>query len=135
MQGTVNQRYILGKDPGITEFWWPFGPCVGRYSIKTTTRQTEGRLLQLVIVDSRGAAPPMHIHHDADETFYIHDGALTIFLGNERIKAGPGDFVLGPKGVPHSYLVTSDRAAFLATFAPAGTRGRRVTESTASFAT
>ena len=28
---------------------------------------------------------------------------------------------MGPKGIPHTYLVRSERAKFLATFTPAGT--------------
>ena len=123
MQTTANAPYAFPKDVGVTDVWWPFGPVVGRYSIKTTAEQTDGRLLQLLANDSRGAAPPMHIHHDADETFYVIDGQLTIFVGDERIEAGPGDFVLGPKGVPHAFLVRSANAEFLVTFAPAGTEG------------
>jgi len=123
MELTANEPYVLPKDVGVTDVWWPFGPVVGRYSIKTTAQQTEGRLLQLLAQDGRGAAPPMHIHHDADETWYVIDGRLVVFVGDERIEAGPGDFVLGPKGVAHTFLVTSERAEFLVTFAPAGTEG------------
>jgi hypothetical protein len=85
--------------------------------------QTEGRLLQVRSTDWRGAAPPLHIHHDADETWYVIDGQLTVFVGDERIEAGPGDFVFGPMGVPHAFLVTSERAESLITFSPAGTQG------------
>ena len=107
----------------MRNLWWPFAPSVGRYLIKTTAQQTEGRLLQLLVIDGRGAAPPMHIHHDADETFYVIEGELTVFVGDDEIKAGPGDFVLAPKGLPHSFLVISEHAEFLVSFAPAGTRG------------
>ena len=123
MEITTNEPYVLPKDVGVTDVWWPFGPVVGRYSIKTTAQQTEGRLLQLLVIDGRGAAPPMHIHHDADETYYVIDGRLTFFIGDEQIEAGPGDFILGPKGVAHAFLVTSERAEFLVTFGPAGTKG------------
>jgi mannose-6-phosphate isomerase-like protein (cupin superfamily) len=119
----AGQPYALPHDVGVTDYWWPFGPVVGRYSIKTSGEQTEGRLLQLHAVDGPGAAPPMHIHHYADETWYVIDGELTVFVGDERIEARPGDFVLGPQGVPHTFLVTSERAEFLVTFSPAGTEG------------
>jgi mannose-6-phosphate isomerase-like protein (cupin superfamily) len=115
--------YALPKETGVTDVWWPFGPVVGRYSIKVTGEQTEGRLIQLVATDSRGAAPPLHIHHDTDETWYVIDGELTVFVGDEQIEAGPGGFVFGPMGVPHTFLVTSERAEFLVTFSPAGTKG------------
>ncbi len=57
------------------------------------------------------------------ETWYVIDGQLTVFVGDERIEAGPGDFVFGPMGVPHTFLVTSKRAESLITFSPAGTWG------------
>lgn len=123
MQIAVNTPYVLPKDAAVSDLWWPFGPVVGRYSIKTSGEQTEGRLLQLLVKDGRGAAPPMHIHHDTDETFYVIDGELTIFVGDERVEATAGDYVMGPMGIPHSFLVRSERAEFLVTYSPAGTEG------------
>ena len=121
---TARQPYALPKDGGVTDFWLPFVTGVSRISTKVSGEQTAGRLLQVRSTDSRGAAPPLHIHHDADETWYVIDGRLTVFVGEERIEAGPGDFVFGPMGVPHAFLVTSERAETLITFSPAGTKGR-----------
>ena len=121
---TARQPYALPNDTGVTDFWLPFVPGVSRISAKVSGEQTDGRLLQVRSTDSRGAAPPLHIHHDADETWYVIEGQLTVFVGDERIEAGPGDFVFGPMGVPHAFLVTSERAETLITFSPAGTKGR-----------
>lgn len=120
---TTGQAYSLPQDAGVTDVWWPYGPVTGRYSIKASGEQTGGRLLQLHAVDHRGAAPPLHIHHDTDETWYVIDGQITVFVGDEQIEAGPGAFVFGPMGVPHTFLVTSERAEFFVTFSPAGTKG------------
>jgi quercetin dioxygenase-like cupin family protein len=122
-KSTAGEPYALVKDTGVTDFWLPFVPGVSRISTKVSGEQTEGRLLQIRSTDSRGAAPPLHIHRDADETWYVIDGQITVFVGDERIEAGPGDFVFGPMGVPHAFLVTSERAESLITFSPAGTRG------------
>jgi len=121
MDTTANTPYALPKDAGVTDVWFPLWE--GRYSVKTAAEQTEERLLQLLVDEPRGAAPPLHIHHDCDETWYVIEGWLTVFVGDERFEVGPGDFVLNPKGVPHSFLVTSERAEFLVAFAPAGTQG------------
>lgn len=125
MELTVNEPYVLPKDAGVIDVWWPFNPApvVGRYSTKVTGEQTRGRLFQMHVIDGRGAAPPLHIHHDADETFYVIEGEMTIFVGDERIEAGTGDFVFGPRGVPHAYLAQSEQAEFLVSFAPAGIEG------------
>jgi quercetin dioxygenase-like cupin family protein len=120
---TTMQSTVLAKDEGVADLWWPYGPAVGRYTFKTTGDQTQGSLIQVLISDSRGAATPVHIHHDADETFYVLEGEVTIVVGDERIEARAGDFVLGPRGVPHAFLITSERAELLVTFGPAGRDG------------
>ena len=111
---------VLSDGEGVSDYWWPYAPIVGRYTFKTTGEETQGSLAQLVVDDSLGAATPLHIHHDADETFYVLEGEATIVVVDERVEAKAGDFVLGPRGVPHAFLVTSDRAKLLVTFSPAG---------------
>jgi mannose-6-phosphate isomerase-like protein (cupin superfamily) len=125
MFATTSTRspYALTKDAGVPDLWWPYGPSVGRYSLKATGEQTDGRLIQLLARERRGAATPLHIHHDADETFYVIDGTIAVFVGGERLDAGPGDYVFAPLGVPHAFVVTSDVAEVLVTFAGAGTEG------------
>jgi mannose-6-phosphate isomerase-like protein (cupin superfamily) len=120
---TTTPSAVLSKDEGVADLWWPYGPSVGRYTFKTTGEQTQGSLIQVLIRDSEGAATPLHIHHDADETFYVLEGEVTIVVGDERIEAKTGDFVLGPRGVPHAFLITSERAELLVTFGPAGREG------------
>jgi mannose-6-phosphate isomerase-like protein (cupin superfamily) len=120
-QQQLSGGYLLAKEAGLTDIWFP--PTAGRYTFKTAAEQTEGRLLQVLCSEPRGGAAPLHVHHDADETWYVLEGQLTIFVGEERVEAGPGDFVLGPKSVPHTFIVTSERAEFLASFAPAGVEG------------
>jgi quercetin dioxygenase-like cupin family protein len=110
------EPYALTKDRGISDVWF-FGGA--RCTVKVSGDQTDGRLYQVHVVEQRGSGPPLHIHHNADETFYVVAGELLVFVGDERIEAGPGDFVFGPKGVAHAYVARSDQAEFLATFAPA----------------
>jgi mannose-6-phosphate isomerase-like protein (cupin superfamily) len=76
--------------------------------------------MQMLVSDGRGGAPPLHVHHREDETFYVLEGKISVLVGEERFEAGPGDFVFGPRGVPHAFLVRSERAKFLVTFTPAG---------------
>ena len=45
---------------------------------------------------------PLHIHHTAEEAFYVLDGELTVFNEAEAISASTGSFVLIPRGVVHS---------------------------------
>jgi quercetin dioxygenase-like cupin family protein len=112
--------YLLSRDSGVLDVWWPYQPQVGRYTIKIGSEQTDGHLFQLLCRDWRGGAPPLHIHHREDETFYVLAGEISFFVGDQRIEATAGDFVFAPKGVPHAFLVKSDRAEYLTSFSPAG---------------
>ena len=51
-----------------------------------------------------GDEPPLHVHHDEDEAFYVLSGELTLWVGDEDpVTLGPGESVLAPRGVPHTY--------------------------------
>ena len=115
-QVTTDEPFALTGGEGLSDVWF-FGGA--RCSVKIGGDQTGGRLYQVHITEQRGSGPPLHIHHNADETFYVIDGQLTIYIGDERVEAGPGDFVFGPQGVPHAYVAQSEQAEFLVTFAPA----------------
>jgi quercetin dioxygenase-like cupin family protein len=112
--------YLLSKDSGVIDVWWPYQPQVGRYTVKIGSEQTAGRLCQLLCRDRRGGAPPLHIHHREDETFYVLAGEIRFLVGDQRIEATAGDFVFAPKDVAHAFLVTSDEAEYLASYSPAG---------------
>ena len=119
-QEQLDAGYLLDRDSGVIDVWWPYQPQVGRYTGKIGAEQTDGRLSQLVCRDPRGGAPPLHIHHREDETFYVIAGEITFFVGDQRMEATAGDFVFAPKDVSHGFLVTSDHAEYLTSFSPAG---------------
>lgn len=108
--------YRLAAGSGLTSVWWK----TGRVWVKTTGAQTDGRLAQVEIDDPYGTAPPMHVHDNEDETFYVLDGEVTVFAGEERVELRAGDYAFVPRGTSHAYLVGSERARMLVTFSPAG---------------
>lgn len=58
------------------------------------------------ILDHRvpcGDSPPLHIHHTEDEIFHILEGEFRVRIKDQELRVGPGDIVLAPKGVPHTY--------------------------------
>jgi quercetin dioxygenase-like cupin family protein len=59
-----------------------------------------------------GDMPPLHVHADEDEGFYVLEGELTLWVGDaEPVVLGPGEFALAPRGVPHTYRVTGNATA------------------------
>jgi mannose-6-phosphate isomerase-like protein (cupin superfamily) len=67
-----------------------------------------------------GHMPPLHVHHAEDEGFYVVDGNVTLHLPGVEIDCQPGDFMLAPRGVPHTYRVGERPARWLVLSSPAG---------------
>jgi quercetin dioxygenase-like cupin family protein len=60
-----------------------------------------------------GDSPPLHVHHTEDELFHILEGQLRFRVGDAELRARAGATLLAPKGVPHTYLVESERGRWL----------------------
>ena len=92
----------------------------GSYTtLKATAASTNGQLCMTDHVAPRGVGSPLHIHNNEDEWFYVLEGELTIWCDGTTIVAGPGDMVFGPRGLPHTFVVSSDEAHFLLATQPA----------------
>lgn len=75
------------------------------------------------VVDWRvraGDEPPLHTHTREDETLYLLDGAITAYVGDERIDVEAGSYAALPKNVPHGLRVRGDKARLLLAVEPAG---------------
>ena len=58
-----------------------------------------------------GSAPPLHVHHDLDDTWYILEGEMAVRCGDQETIVGAGHWVSMPRGVPHAFRVVGDREA------------------------
>ena len=45
---------------------------------------------------------PLHVHEHEDELFYVLEGEHVFQVGEQEHRAGPGDLVFAPRGIPHS---------------------------------
>jgi quercetin dioxygenase-like cupin family protein len=72
------------------------------------------------ILAEKGSMPPLHVHHRDDETFYVLEGELRLFVGDRQIVVPAGQAALAPRDVPHTYRVESHRARFILVNSPAG---------------
>jgi quercetin dioxygenase-like cupin family protein len=59
------------------------------------------------------ANPPMHIHSDEEEAFFVLEGEVEIEVGGAVETAIPGSFALLPRQIPHTFRVVSDTARVL----------------------
>jgi len=113
---TAPRPYRLAPHEGLADVWWK----TGRITLKAGPDETGNAFSQFEVDDPLGSGPPLHVHHNEDETFYILEGEVTIFLGDEQIDLTAGDYCFGPRGIPHTYLVHSKRARMLVTISPSG---------------
>jgi hypothetical protein len=49
-----------------------------------------------------------HIHRNEDESFYIREGEITAWIGDQTIRGTAGTLIFSPRGVPHSFEIHSD---------------------------
>jgi quercetin dioxygenase-like cupin family protein len=76
------------------------------------------------ITSQPGGGPPLHVHDREDEIFYIVEGSLRIWRGNETLDVGPGGIALMPRGVPHTYKnISNAPARAIVTITPDGLEG------------
>jgi uncharacterized cupin superfamily protein len=55
-----------------------------------------------------GFGPPRHLHRQDDEILLIEQGAIALWTPHECRTARPGDVVMLPKGVPHTWRAYGD---------------------------
>jgi mannose-6-phosphate isomerase-like protein (cupin superfamily) len=68
--------------------------------------------------------PPLHIHHDAAEAFYVLSGTYLMYVEDRQERCSPGTFVYVPRGLPHTFrVVSSEPGQKLNLFAPAAMVG------------
>jgi mannose-6-phosphate isomerase-like protein (cupin superfamily) len=116
---TTQTTEPIALGPGQGEARWAFG---GLAILKATSETTDGSLFLTEQLAPRGAGSPLHVHHREDEWFYVLEGELTFWVGGKIIDAPAGSFVYGPRDIPHTFVVTSEKARFLLATEP-GTFG------------
>lgn len=111
-----HKPYFFDKEEGPAV--WAMGFLA---RLKATGEQTGGAFSLVDELCPPGYATPFHIHHAEDETFYILEGEVTIFCGDQKIKAGPGTYVYGPREIPHGFRIEGTQPGRLLILAtPAG---------------
>jgi len=88
-----------------------------------TGEDTGGQFALMEQLARKGNVPPRHIHHREDEMFYVVEGEMTFFIGDETFKATPGTMVFAPRDVAHSFTIDSEQVRILVMIAPAGAEG------------
>lgn len=98
------------------QIWWQGA----RFQIKARSEDTGGMIGVAEADFWAGLGPPLHVHHREDEAFYVLEGQIRFRRGDGVFIAGPGDFVFGPREIPHNFKVLEGGARALILMTPAG---------------
>jgi len=96
--------------------WW-FGALA---EIKATAADTAGQMTIVEVTEPSGAEAPLHVHRRDDEAFWVLQGDVTFEVGETTIEASAGDYVFGPRGIPHRFTVGDQGCRMLFLLVPGG---------------
>ena len=96
--------------------WW-FGALA---EFKAMAADTGGQMTIVEVTEHPGAEAPLHVHHRDDEGFWILEGDVTFEVGDATIEASAGDYVFGPRDIPHRFTVGEQGCRMLFIVVPGG---------------
>ncbi len=96
-------------------------PALGnRYLLRGDRSDGRFALIEQTI-PPRKLAAPMHMHEREDEYSFVLVGRIGAQIGDEVVEAGPGELVLKPRGIPHTFWNAGDEEVrVLEIISPAG---------------
>ena len=86
--------------------------------VKADADATRGAFTLLEATEPPHFGPPMHIHRDAAEAFYVLEGEYLIFIDDQEIRCPAGSFIYIPAGAVHGFRVGAVRSRKLNLYVP-----------------
>ena len=74
-------------------------------TVKADAGRTAGVVSVLEADEPPGFGPPIHVHHDTAEVFYVLEGEYVMYLDDREVVCPAGSFVFIPVGAPHGFRV------------------------------
>lgn len=90
----------------------------GYFRTLISPEQTKNTLALLEFTLPAGAEPPLHIHKNEDESFYVLEGRISVRMGEEVSILEPGDALFAPRNTPHTFKILSGTAKALNLITP-----------------
>jgi mannose-6-phosphate isomerase-like protein (cupin superfamily) len=89
-------------------------------AFKVGAQETGGNIFIIEHRNLKPGGPPLHMHLNQEEWFYVMEGQVTLLVGEKRLTLNPGESVVAPRRVPHTFCSTMASSHMLIVFAPAG---------------
>jgi len=92
-------------------------------TVKASAEETGGVVSVLEAEEPPGFGPPIHVHHDCAEIFYVLAGEYVMFLEDREVACPAGSFVFIPRGARHGFRVGDVPSRKLNVYLPASMIG------------
>jgi mannose-6-phosphate isomerase-like protein (cupin superfamily) len=89
-----------------------------KMTVKASKDVTKQSFTLLEATEPPDFGPPMHIHHNADEAFYVLEGEYIIFIEDREYRCPAGSFIFIPTGTVHGFRVGGVASRKLNLYAP-----------------
>ena len=107
------------------------GPGEGRFidlgdfgmTVKASDSETAGVVAVLEADEPPGFGPPIHVHHDCAEGFYVLEGEYIMYLDDSEFVCDAGSFIFIPQGARHGFRVGNVPSRKLNFYFPASMMG------------
>lgn len=64
--------------------------------------------------------PPLHIHPNQDEWFYVIEGEYLFQVGEDKYPMKSGDTIFLPRNIPHAFVQLTEKGKMIISYLPAG---------------
>lgn len=92
------------------------GTSVAKFLLSSEDTNNALSIVEMHMV--AGTEPPRHVHSREDEVFILKEGEMSFFIGENLIKAYPGDVIFAPRNVAHSFRIDTPFAKTITIMTP-----------------
>jgi len=92
-------------------------------TLKASGEETAGAFSLLEAAEPPDFGPPLHIHHDCAEAFYVLEGEYRVYLEAQEFACPAGSFIFIPPGLVHGFRVGPVASRKLNLYTPAAMVG------------
>lgn len=97
------------------------GITLNTLDIKISRKDTDN---EVAVFEQTGltpnGGPPLHIHPEQDEWFYVIEGDYLFVVGKDKYQIKAGDTIFLPRKVPHAFVQLSEKGKMIVSYVPAG---------------
>ena len=97
------------------------GVTLNVLDLKISSKDTNGGLtvFEQIGYTPKGG-PPLHIHPNQDEYFYILEGEYQFQLDQDKYHLSAGDTIFLPRNIQHAFIQLTEKARVLVSYLPSG---------------